>query len=991
MKIFDYCESAPLFLIEQPFNALSSLTFILVALLLFAHARKFSLLSTPRLRTLILIGGLIGVGSLIWHTRLSVVTFAFDVIPIFAFIILYQAMWYREYTVWNLRKRTIAILILLGIMVGASLLWNSVFVQKSNAFVPIVFWLFATAYHCRKDFPRMAQLHRLGAVLMLVAIALRMGDVMLCPVLSMGTHFLWHIFCAMAVYAVARGYMEGLQQLPPFLSLKWIGYSLLIIVLLMVSSVGYILSRFWVPLPAPTTTKERIAMFPKDDLDFTAPTTIYWNKHQIPYIVADRDEDAAYALGLVHAHLRLGQMEMARRIVYGRLSEVAGPVAHSVDETLRVIDFPKSSRQVVANFPRETKIWVDRYIQGINDYITRSEVKPHEFELLGLEYEPWKPEDVVAIGRLAGTDYTWLVWYGLMGYRDSAQWERIWNLMLDSGSGVSYEKDLKRRMITRGLNEKSVEGKPNDKLSYLIKIMESYGKLGSNSLVVGAKRSRSGAPMIANDPHLGLSLPNLWFVVGMHSPSYRVVGMMAPGLPMFGFGRNEHIAWGGTNVHAANSDLYDVSDLKEEDFTWHEETIKDRFWVDDTFRYRTSKYGPVISDAPLIPKIGKRTMALKWMGHGTSDEITAMLKVNRARNWEEFSTALDNFSAPAQNMLYADIDGNIGKLTATMVPFRKTDRPKDIFSDKAKFDTSWNRIINHTGLPSEFIPRSGYLVSANDPTPPSTVAIGYFYSPPDRALRLAHLIEHTPLHDLDSLKSLQRDVFSAPSLILRDVLIKKMEMLGVRDGQVVRLMREWDGQYYSDSRGALAFQAFLSAYAKALYGRLGDNDELAALNKSAYFEDFLLQKTEAAKDEIVTYAFKKALKEANRILGKFNVWGDVHRLELEHSLSSIPFAGHRYKYANIPTSGSRETVMKRAHGLIGDKPEAAYYGAQSRQISDLADPNANYFVLIGGQDGWIESENFFDQAELWQKDQYIQMPLDVSQVRIRFPYALKFE
>lgn len=772
---------------------------------------------------------------------------------------------------------------------------------------------------------------------------------------------------------------------------KWTLRAIGGIVVLILLILGYLFSILLLPLPEPTGIKDRLAMFPQEGLDFKGPTTIHFNDQQVPFIEAAEDADAAYAVGLVQAHLRLGQLEIARRIVYGRLAEVAGPVATQVDHTLRVIDYPKSAKQVVANFPPETKLWAERYVQGINDYIAHSKELPYEFRLLNLKVEKWKPEDIIAIGRLAGTDYTWLIWYTLMDYRRSPEWAEIWNLMLDAGSGHTYQQG-NRSTTTRELNRRSFQlPKVNPRLGYLLDVMQGYGKLGSNSVVVGPSRSASGAPLIANDPHLGLNLPNLWMVVGLKSPSYHAVGMMAPGLPVLAFGRNEHIAWGGTNLHGANSDLYDVSDLPDKDFTWHEETLKTRFWLDSTVRYRTTKYGPVITDAPLIPNAGGRTLAMKWIGHGLSDEITAMLRVNRAANWEEFQAAFDNFATPAQNMLYADTEGNIGRLTATMVPLRKNARPDDIFADRALFDKSWGRIINHNGLPSQFIPREGYLVSANDPTPPSSVLVGYFFSPPDRAERLKQIIEHTPLHDVETMMQLQKDVFSSTSLILRDVLLKKMESLGVRDGETVRLMREWDGNYRSDSRGALAYQAFLSGYARALYAALHAQDELDAIERSAYFEDFLVQKTETAKDKTVAGAFRKGLERAEGLLEKYAVWGDVHRLQLKHGLANIPLLSERYVFDNIPTSGSRETVMKRAHGLIGDEPEGAYYGAQSRQVSDLADPNANYFVILGGQDGWINSENFLDQATLWQKGEYMKIPLEMDLVRMSFKHKLMWE
>lgn len=988
-KIFDYCENTSLLFIQQPYNALSSFGFLLVAYLLYRRFHSTDLYQQKNFRNLICLSAIIALGSFIWHTHLAIFTFALDVIPIFLFLILYQWAWYGRYTVLLNHQRAALIFVMLLVMGSFTQVYESYFLQRANAFIPVALWLLWTAQWVKKREPYLARCQIIAAILIIAAIVMRSIDVPVCELAKHGTHQFWHLLCAAGLYMSLHGWRRN-ESMKSGLIWRRTKRILLGVLLLLVLLIGYFLSLVLVPLPEPTGIKDRLAMFPQEGLDFKSPTTIYFNDQQVPFIEAEDDADAAYAIGLVQAHLRLGQLEMARRLVHGRLSEIAGPIANPVDHTLRVIDFPKSAKQVVANFPPETKIWVDRYVQGINDYIAHSKELPYEFRLLNMKVEKWQPEDLIAIARLAGTDYTWLIWYTLMDYRESPEWAEIWNVMLDAGSGHTYEGGA-RNSTTRELNRKSFQlPAPNKRLGLMLDLMMSYAKLGSNSVVVGPGRSASGAPLIANDPHLGLNLPNLWMVAGIKSPSIHAVGMMAPGLPMLAFGRNEHIAWGGTNLHAANSDLYDVSKLPEKDFTWHEESLKTRFWFDGTARYRTTKYGPVITDAPLIPNAGNRTLALKWIGHGTSDEITAMLRVNQASNWEEFQAAFDNFAAPAQNFLYADTEGNIGRLTATMVPQRRNERPKDIFADREKFDKSWGRIINHNGLPSQFIPREGYLVSANDPTPPSNVLVGYFFSPPDRAERLKQIIEHTKLHDVESMMQLQKDVFSSTSLILRDVLLKKMESLGVRDGETVRLMREWDGNYRSDSRGALAYQAFLSGYARALYGALHANDELNAIERSAYFEDFLVQKTETAKDKTVAAAFRKGLVRAEELLEKYAVWGDVHRLHIKHMLSNIPVLGKRYVFDDLPTSGSRETVMKRAHGLIGDEPQGAYYGAQSRQVSDLADPNANYFVILGGQDGWLNSENFLDQATLWQRGEYMKIPLEMDLVRMSFKHKLEF-
>ncbi len=768
-----------------------------------------------------------------------------------------------------------------------------------------------------------------------------------------------------------------------YLRLRYLALYFLLLLIIPVLLVGKDLLK---PLPDPITTQQRIAMFPDAGLHVKKPVTIYWNAQQIPYVDAQDDDDAAYALGMIHAHLRLGQMELARRLVYGRLSEIAGPLANSVDETLRIVNFPKSSRAVYEAAPPETRRWMDRFVEGINDYAAHMKDEPHEFKVFALKREPWKPEDLFAVGRLAGTDYTWLIWYTLLQYRDSPKWETIWNVMLDAGSGNIYSKDRIRENIMHELNRHSLEQHEADELQGVLDVLSNVSELGSNSVVVGPSRSLNGSALIASDPHLGLTLPNLWFVAGLRSPSYNVVGMMAPTLPVFAFGRNQDIAWGGTNLHAANSDLYDISHVDEQLLTKHTEVLKNRYWFPTRITYRTSPWGPVISDAPLIPKVGNKTIALKWVGHGMSDEITSMLRVNRAHNWREFNAAYENYAIPALTMLYADKEGNIGRLSATQVPHRLDKRPKDIFSRLDDYNDAWDQVVHADGLPSEFIPREGFLVSANNPPPQSRVAVGYFFSPPDRAQRLADIIRFYGKMNVERLQHMQRDVFSSSSLIVRDALLAKMKEVGAEDTIATEIMRAWDGYYYADSRGALAYQAFIAAFARALYKELSSEDELKALSSSAYFDDFLLNKTAQADAPTLRKVYIRALREADMLLKRFDTWGDAHRLEVKHVMANIPGIGERYTFGDVPTSGSRETVMKQAHDLMTSEPQGAKFGAQSRHISDMGDANANYFVLLGGQDGWLNSESFADQVAMWRKGEYVHVPLDIEEVKQSFPY-----
>ncbi|MEX0758545.1 MAG: penicillin acylase family protein, partial [Tistlia sp.] len=284
-------------------------------------------------------------------------------------------------------------------------------------------------------------------------------------------------------------------------------------------------------LPAPSERGERLAAFPTRDLPLERPVTIRWNERMVPFVEAETDRDGAFVLGLVHAHLRLGQMESLRRIAQGRIAEMVGPFAADIDKSLRILGFGRAAPGIVAAMPAESRAWLDAYLEGVNHYLATTEALPHEFALFDLEREPWTPEDVVTIGRLVSTDVNWLVWFGLLEQREREDWPELWARLLEAGSNSTASYRLEGEGETRLLED----------------ILGGLGRSGSNSVAVAAGRSASGGALMANDPHLGVTLPNAWIVAGYRTPSYHVVGLMVPGLPFVAVGRNPWIAWGGTN------------------------------------------------------------------------------------------------------------------------------------------------------------------------------------------------------------------------------------------------------------------------------------------------------------------------------------------------------------------------------------------------------------------------------------------------------------
>jgi len=730
--------------------------------------------------------------------------------------------------------------------------------------------------------------------------------------------------------------------------------------------------------PTKVSTAERLEAFSQATGGEAAPdmegaVEIYWSDQQIPYIVADSDRDLAFSLGLVHQHLRGGQLAALKRISQGRISEMAGPFTRDIDHALRILDYGHAAPLVVAGWPPETRTWVEAFVAGMNHYQDHAPKQPPEYGLLGIDPEPWTAEDLVTIGRLAGTDVTWLAYASLLPLRERPDWEAIWRRSLEAG-GVP-PGNLSEKLSTEEANER------------MVAFLSSLSRSGSNSLAIAPERSASGSALIANDPHLGLNLPNLWLLAGMKSPSYNAVGLMIPGLPFVALGRNQAMGWGGTNLRAASSDLYDVSQEPDGSIEVKEVEIVTRFWFDDTRQVRRSRLGPIVSDAAMIEGRDGEVLALRWVGHEPTDEITAFLAANRASTAESFRDAYRDYGVSAQNMLFAARNGDIGQILALQAPTRQPGAPADLILRAGDPASQWGAFDNSTTLPFVHNPTTGFLASANNKPRQSDRLLGYFFSPDDRVARMAELVEATPKLSVEDLKRIQQDVTSPPSLAIARVLAEDAAEAGAQPAAFVQRVANWDGSYMVASTGAPAFELLLTAVAQGLYGD-GDGKVPSEKGQWSYLTTFLLRDLAALPETERRNLLQQAVAKAAADVDAFPTWGDLHKLRIGHMLSMVPLVGSRFILERVPVGGSRETLWKTAHGLIEGEHDARY-GAQSRHISDLGDPNANYFVLLGGQDGWLGSENYADQVPLWLNGGYLTLPLEAERARADFPHHMR--
>ena len=283
---------------------------------------------------------------------------------------------------------------------------------------------------------------------------------------------------------------------------------------------------------------------------------------------------------------------------------------------------------------------------------------------------------------------------------------------------------------------------------------------------------------------------------------------MIPGIPVMAIGRNPWIAWGGTNLHAASSELFDVSGLPAAEISERRVRIAVRWSRPRDLVLRDSAYGPIISDAPLFGRAGGRDLALRWVGHQPSDEVSALLALNRARDWTEFRRAAEDFAVPGQTLVYADGEGRVGRLRAARLPRRGTVAPDDFFSAPADM-AAWREHATTADLPAEFDPPRGFIVSANDRPPAGDIPIGWFFAPNDRADRLTALLSASDTIGFADLALLQTDVAACGVLILRDRLCAGLAP-APRGDAVFDAMAGWDGMYHAQSPGALAFELVLA-------------------------------------------------------------------------------------------------------------------------------------------------------------------------------------
>jgi penicillin amidase len=731
-----------------------------------------------------------------------------------------------------------------------------------------------------------------------------------------------------------------------------------------------------------------------------APVEVLRDAHGIPHIFARSESDAQFALGFVHAQDRLWQLEMNRRIGSGRMAEVLGAAALDADRFLRTLGIRRVAEANVRHLDAESRQLLGAYAAGVNAFLQSKPVLPPEFWILRVAPEPWSDVDCAA-------------WAKMMAWDLGGNWR-----------SELLRLQLAPRLPTSAIAE-FLPPYPGDAAPELPDLRQFYGVLqmepaqvsaadssggASNSWAVSGARSASGKPLLANDPHLGLTAPNVWYFAHLHAPGLDAIGATLPGVPGIVIGRNQRIAWGTTNTGPDVQDLF-VERLDgaggylapdgPRPFVVLRETIKVKGAEDVPLAIRISRHGPVISDvvqAALDATPRGHALALAWTALVEDDtSLAAFLKLARAANWKQFVEATRELHAPQQNLSYADIDGNIGFIAPGRIPVRKRENRLQGLAPAPGWDAryDWAGFIPFEELPRAFNPPGGKLVTANHKIVPPGYRhhITTEWQAPYRARRIDQLLEEVHRHDRASFARMQADVVS---LAARELLPRMVAIQGptLEADDALKWLAAWDGEMSPERPEPLIFNAWWREFARALYA-----DELGAAFRSqwrqrALFVDNVLADRDGQArwcddvrtarvetcDEILGASLERALADLRRRYGNDSgrwTWGQAHEARLRHRPFSRSSWLRGYFDISVPSGGDGDTINRGEMDFSDEaEPYANRHASSLRAIYDLADPQASVFIHPGGQSGNPFSPHYRSLAALWARGDYVPMLTD---------------
>ena len=742
---------------------------------------------------------------------------------------------------------------------------------------------------------------------------------------------------------------------------------------------------------------------------------IYTDTYGVPHIFAQNEEDLFYAAGYYAARDRLFQMSVVNYSVRGELAYAFGDELISSDVYLRTWRIHDTAKKLVGELKKETVGLMGAFCAGINYRI--KEVYndlPIEFKLTGMKPPAWSPAIVTGYARMMAREMSssWkpeIVFGAIENYFGKEKLKEIYPYYSNSHPTIAQNNNVLEKEIFSKLMDEEL------KLQKTLGYNSSVS--GSNNWVISGSRTKSGKPLLANDPHLEFTQPPRWYEMHLKGGRFNISGLCLAGIPMPIIGQNENIAWGFTNSMVDDMDFF-IEKINPEnenqylyDGDWQDmkiikETIKLRNNRDTTVTIRLTHHGPVITDVHSLLKGENTALSMAWTGNWLTKEIDGLFGLATAKNWNDFSRALKDFGVPGQNIIYADVHGNIGWRPAVFLPIRKEGsslipRP----GHNSEYD--WDGRVPYKEMPYLLNPKKGYIATANNKTIGDTFPyyISGLWADPSRAQQIIKRLDTLDAAKVEDMKSIQLDY---TSLFAREITPL---LLSVKTGdetgkhkEAINILENWDFVESPESKGALIFHSVLRQVVISIFGDeldlLGDKyldaftsmkylhnrslRKILAEGNSSWIDDITTRNKIETLEEILTRSFIKGVNDIEMVAGH-NInnweWGRVHNLTHNHKIGSKKILDWIFglNVGPYPSGGSDKSPNAGSYSFRD--PYAQTAGASMRRVVDFSNLNETQQIIPTGQSGLYNSPHYKDQADLYHNGKYRTTWFNESHIR----------
>ncbi len=763
-------------------------------------------------------------------------------------------------------------------------------------------------------------------------------------------------------------------------------------------------SGFWQNAESQKTQKEKELIVE----GLISPVHILIDLQGIPHVFAENDYDAYFSQGYITARDRLWQMDFQSRYAAGRLSEVIGKKATELDRYQRRMGMLYGAERMLEESKKDPKSYnaILAYSDGINAYIQNLEPKdyPIEFKILDYSPEPWTTINSALLLKLMSATLAMasddmkmtniLEAYGKDVVDDLfPNYPFLEDPIIPAGTPwnftpIAHSSAKNETISPLKTSSRSEEANSLEWLHSNLLTEKKEENIGSNNWAISGDKSKSSMPLLANDPHLNLTLPSIWYQIQLHTPEMNVYGVSLPGAPGVIIGFNQHAAWGVTNVGSDVLDWYQI-EFKDDS---HQEYLYDGKWENTTIRIEEIKtrngstlldtvyytrHGPVSYTPNTKPRdfeparnvpIG---FALKWVAHLPSNEIKTFYQLNRAKTYDDYREALKHYTAPAQNFVFANNQQEISITSNGFFPIKKMEQGKFLLSGNLASE-NWDHGIPFEHRPTIKNPERGFVSSANQfPTDKSyPYYLHWEFAPYERAHRINNVLTNLQNATVDDFIHLQNDNYSILAENLLDKLLSLVDtnQLEMKEKESLALLKSWDKNYHASSIAASIFETWYNAlddyiwfdkFGKPdIFMRYPNRDRTVQMllhepNSPWYFNNISPRKED--RNEIVNLSFKKAIQLLEKQYGDLKEdwqWSKVKKSHVPH-IAAIKGFGSKI----LTIGGAKHTV-----NAMSEKN-----GPSWKMVVALGNEPTAFGVIPGGQSGNPGSKYYDNQLNTWEE------------------------